>query len=146
MGHESFSFKPAREHSVDDGEQEMAEAGQSPIEQVDFSMLLGEGFDNEYFMDKTRTFPYGQMYAGWNEFLNFEDDAELKDRSIEVGTIKRILDTLSGTSNSPLMFPVFIQGLQSYYKSEGIPDDHVTPERMQQFYYMMTSGGQEEAE
>jgi hypothetical protein len=113
-------------------------------EQADLSTFLGEGFDAEYFTDKTMAFPHDSLYAEWNAFL-VSEGGELIERTIEHGVLEGFLSKLTGAHNdAPLMYPVFIQGLQQYYGSQGMSHDHVTPERMQRFYDTMVGRGAEQ--
>jgi len=107
-------------------------------EVADFSVFLGEGFDNEFFADKMETFPRDKIFEGWNTFLHSEGDEGLKSKTIETSSFDKIINKLTGLSDTPTMFPVFIQGLQSYYVNIGISHAHVTPERMQRFYDYMS--------
>ena len=105
-----------------------------------FEAMLGPGFDKEFFADKLQTFPQRKMFEGWNAFLLAENE-DLHDRVIEFGTLTTLIDTVTRQNTVPLMFPVFVQGVQSYNKSEGVPIDHITPERMQRFYECMEGAG-----
>lgn len=140
MSPEGFNpIPPQNEGAVDEYTPE-SEVGPRSPETPDFSMTLGEGFDNEFFADKLQTFPHKKMYEGWNSFLETEEDTELAKRTIETSVFESIFNKLMGMkSDAPMLFPVFIQGIQSYYKENSIPYDHVTPERMERFYEHMST-------
>ena len=146
MGIEGFKFEPPPAQSEELGEQEREkiEFYQRSLEQgegFDFSAYLGEGFDAEFFADKMATFPHDEMYEGWNEFLEEDEGGTYQDRQIEFGVLHKIVNKLTGQSDAPLMFPVFIQGMQDYCENRGIPADHITLERMERFYNHMTTSG-----
>lgn len=119
-----------------------AEANESfASEGINFSDFLGEGFDDEFFADKLKTFPQGKIFDEWNEFLQSEG-GDLSDKTIESDFLTKLAQKLSGHNDAPVMFPVFVQALQSHYQAKGVFFDNVTPERMQRFYDHMATVGE----
>lgn len=109
------------------------------FQEHDPSTFLGEGFDAQFFADKTDIIRYGDAHPAWNELLEQED---LSDRKVEEPSfLDGLFAKLSGKNDAPLLYPVFIDGLQRYYQEQGIPSDHVTPDRMDKFYKILVREG-----
>lgn len=138
------TMNSGEEISLSAEDQEKREAYEAAVEGdlSGFALILGEGFDMDYFADKLDMFPHNEIRDGWNEFLEEEDGGQYKDRQIEVDSnvLIKAIEKISGLSDAPTMFPVFIEGIKDYYEKEGISADHVTPERMEKFYEMISSG------
>ena len=137
------SAQPIEQDSTADS---VVEAEKDGTSQLDFSDLLGNGFDNEFFADKMEVFPHDKIFDGWNDFLLLEDDETLQELRMEKGMLDTLFNKVTGLSSAPVMFPVFVQGLQSFYTKEHGTHQHITPDRMQRFYnyILATEGGKEE--
>ncbi len=121
-----------------DGETVLLDPETRTFKGIDFSTSLGEGFDGEFFEGKLEMYSTKEYVDAWNDFLSL-DSEELSDRKIERDWLDSLLNKLSGYDSAKMMFPVFIQYLQSGHKNKSISGDHVTPERMQHFYNYLTT-------
>ncbi len=109
------------------------------FEGIDFSTSLGKDFNSEFFEGKLEMYSTKEYVDSWNDFiaLGHEDLDVLK---VEHDWLYALFTKLSGYDSAKMMFPVFIQSLQSHCKNKNLPVELVTPERMQQFYDYMQRG------
>lgn len=125
----------------DNIKQHEGEVGPNEQAPIGFETFLGEGFDAEYFssMDAIHL-PHTELIDRWNTFLQEENVQDLENKTIEQGVATRVCNWVTGEGKGPTLYPVFIQGLQEYYKKKGVSHDHVTPERMRRFYDLVSTG------
>ena len=103
---------------------------------IDFEVLLGPGFTNEFMGNKLSMYPRKKIVDGWNDYLEIEGNNQ-EIPPIDEGWLIELFRKIPGLDDTNYMFPIFVQYLQSYYSNQGLLDEVVTPERVQHFFNYM---------